>query len=118
MEKVNEFLQAAKLALLHGLLNACAQDCYYAMFWATVAMLEWTGHRRTEWSHGEIRRYFGLVLVRQWHLCPARWGEWLQEVYELRLRAAYKQEFVFKNEAQRALRYAKAFVSKAQEVRK
>ncbi|MCX7967168.1 MAG: HEPN domain-containing protein [Armatimonadetes bacterium] len=118
MVKANEFFQAAKLALSHGLLNACVQDCYYAMFWATVAMLEWTGHKRAEWSHGEIRRYFGLVLVRQWHLCPARWGEWLQEVYKLRIKAAYKPESVFKNEAQRALRYAETFVNKALEVRK
>lgn len=118
MEKASEFLRAAKLALSNGLLNACVQDCYYAMFWATVALLDWTGHKRTEWSHGEIRRYFGLILVRQWHLCPERWGEWLQEVYELRIKAAYKRDTVFKNEAQKAVRYAEAFVNKAQEVRK
>ncbi|MCS7265538.1 MAG: HEPN domain-containing protein [Armatimonadetes bacterium] len=77
MVKAKEFFQAAKLALSHGLLNACVQDCYYAMFWATVAMLD-----------------------------------------ELRIKAAYKPESVFKNEAQRALRYAETFVNKALEVRK
>jgi uncharacterized protein (UPF0332 family) len=118
VEKAKEFLSAAQLALSNGLLNACAQDCYYAMFWATIVLLEWTGQRRDEWSHGDIRRYFGLVLVRQWHLCPARWGDWLREVYELRVKAAYRQEGVFKSEAQRALRYAETFVQKAKDVRK
>lgn len=118
MEKSNEFLQAAKLALSQGLLNACVQDCYYAMFWATIAMLEWTGHRRTEWSHGEIRRYFGLVLVRQWHLCPDDWNKRLEIAYNLRLKAVYGKESVFKNEAERLLRYATEFVQKAKEVRK
>jgi uncharacterized protein (UPF0332 family) len=32
VEKAKEFLSAAQLALSNGLLNACAQDCYYAMF--------------------------------------------------------------------------------------
>lgn len=118
MAKAKEFLEAARLALANGFLNACVQDCYYAMFWAIVVMLEWTGQRRVEWSHGELRRYFGLVLVKQWHLCPDIWGEWLQEAYELRVKAAYKREDVFKNQAQRTLRYAEAFVLKAEEVRK
>ena len=45
-------------------------------------------------------------------------GEWLQEAYELRVKAAYKREDVFKNQAQRTLRYAEAFVLKAKEVRR
>jgi len=118
LEKAKEFLSAAQLALSNGLLNACAQDCYYAMFWATIALLEWTGQKRDEWSHGDIRRYFGLVLVKQWHLCPARWADWLREVYELRVKAAYRRETAFKSEVQRALRYAEIFVQKAEEVRK
>jgi uncharacterized protein (UPF0332 family) len=118
VEKAKEFLSAAQLALSNGLLNACAQDCYYAMFWATIALLEWTGQKRDEWSHGDIRRYFGLVLVKQWHLCPARWADWLREVYELRVKAVYRREIAFKSEVQRALRYAEIFVQKAEEVRK
>ncbi len=118
MEKAREFLQAAQVALAHGLLNACVQDCYYAMFWAAIAMLEWTGHKRVEWSHGDVRRYFGLALVKQWHLCPAEWNKWLEVAYDLRLKAAYEKEGVFKNEAERALRYAREFVRKAEEVRR
>lgn len=118
MEKAREFLSAAQFALSNGLFNACAQDCYYAMFWATIALLEWTGQRREEWSHGDIRRYFGLVLVRQRHLCPARWGDWLREAYELRVKAVYRRESVFKSEVQKALRYAENFVQKAEKVRK
>ena len=38
--------------------------------------------------------------------------------YELRVKAVYRQESVFKNEAQKALRYAENFVHKAEEVRK
>lgn len=118
MAKAKEFLQAARLALANGFLNACVQDCYYAMFWAIVVMLEWTDQRRVEWSHGELRRYFGLVLVKQWHLCPAGWNKRLEVAYDLRLKAAYGRESAFKNQAEHLLRYAAEFVRKAEKVLK
>ena len=118
LEKAKEFLSAAQLVLSNGLLNACAQDCYYAMLWAPIALLEWTGQKRDEWSHGDIRRYFGLVLVKQWHLCPEEWNKRLEIAYNLRIKAAYGKEAVFKNQAERLLRYAAEFVRKAEEVRR
>ena len=58
------------------------------------------------------------LALAKWHLCPDIWGEWLQEAMNCELRLPTSEKMSSKNQAQRTLRYAEAFVHKAEDVRK
>jgi uncharacterized protein (UPF0332 family) len=47
--KAKEALKAAELCCENGLYNSCASRCYYAMFWAAIAALEWIGYPPQKW---------------------------------------------------------------------
>jgi len=62
LTKAEEALKAADLCYDNGLHDSCASRCYYAMFWAAIAALEWTGYPSQKWSHSGL----SSVLVRNW----------------------------------------------------
>ncbi len=106
MGKASEFLKAAELALAHGLTNACAQECYYAMFWQPS--LCWNGQ-----VNGEPSGHTAMSNAI-WDWCsfgngiyaPRNGADGWKTAYNLRLKAAYGREPVSKSEAQTVPRYA------------
>ena len=96
--------------------DTCVIACYYAVFWAAIAMLHYVGIRKQQWRHGDLRTAFGLECVKRRKLCPPEFGELLGDLYYLRSEAAYKLETTSLKKAERALRKTEAFVQHAKEV--
>jgi len=66
-------LKAAKVMLAAEMTDTCVIACYYAVFWAAIAMLHYVGI--TEAADGGmviLRTAFGLECVKRRKLCPAR----------------------------------------------
>ncbi|MFN4180457.1 MAG: HEPN domain-containing protein, partial [Armatimonadota bacterium] len=63
IERAEEFLKVAEMALGQEYYNGCASNAYYAMFWAAIAALAHQGIRQTEWSHGGLRETFSRELI-------------------------------------------------------
>ncbi len=116
LAKAEQFLKAAKILLAAEMSDMCAIACYYAVFWAAIAMLHYVGIRQHRWKHGDLRTAFGLECVKRRRLCPEGFGHWMGELYELRDDAMYKPDFVTVKSAERALRKAEQFVQHAKEV--
>jgi uncharacterized protein (UPF0332 family) len=90
--KSEQFLKAAKVMLAAEMTDTCVIACYYAVFWAAIAMLHYVGIRKQQWRHGDLRTAFGLECVKRRKLCPPEFGELLGDLYYLRSEAAYKLE--------------------------
>jgi len=116
LEKAEQFLKAAKVTLAAEMNDICVIACYYAVFWAAIAMLHYVGIRQRKWKHGDLRTAFGLECIKRRKLCPEMFGHWMGELYELRDDAMYKPEPVTHKSAERALRKAEQFVQQAKEV--
>jgi uncharacterized protein (UPF0332 family) len=116
MERAREFLKVVEIALAQECYNACASNAYYAMFWAAIAALVHQGFKQTEWSHGGLREIFSRELVVKRRIYPAKFGEWLKDAYDLRVKADYKLEGVSAKAARRIFHHAQEFVRAIQEV--
>jgi len=116
LEKAEQFLKAAKVTLAAEMNDICVIACYYAAFWAVIAMLHYVGIRQRKWRHGDLRTAFGLECIKRRKLCPEVFGHWMGELYELRDDAMYKPEPVTRKSAERALRKTEQFVQRAKEV--
>ena len=116
LEKAEQFLKAARLTSAAEMNDICAIACYYAVFWAAIAMLHYCGVKQKRWRHGDLRTAFGAECVKRRKLCPEVFGHWMGELYELRDDAMYKPEFVTTKAAERAMRKAEQFVQRAKEV--
>ncbi|MCS7265542.1 MAG: HEPN domain-containing protein [Armatimonadetes bacterium] len=104
LAKAEKFLKAAKVTLATELSEVCAVACYYAVFWAAIAMLHYVGIKQPRWKHGDLKEGFGMECVRRRKLCPPEFGHWIGELYELRNSAMYDSELVPIKFAERALR--------------
>ncbi len=116
LTKAEQFLKAARVTFAAELTDACGIACYYAVFWAAIAMLHFIGVKRRRWKHGDLREVFGLECVKRRKLCPPEMGEWIGDLYYLRSEAAYETTTLPLKKAERILRRTEAFVQHAKEV--
>ncbi|MFN3420154.1 MAG: HEPN domain-containing protein [Armatimonadota bacterium] len=116
MERAEEFLKVAEMALEQECYNGCASNAYYAMFWAAIAALAHQGIRQTEWSHGGLREIFSRELIVKRQIYPSKFGEWLKDSYNLRVRANYRLQGASAKWSRRILEHAREFVNTVKEV--
>ncbi|MFN3420770.1 MAG: HEPN domain-containing protein [Armatimonadota bacterium] len=109
-------MESAKVCWGNGKSAGYAVCCYAAMFWAAVAALMHVGISKRKWRHDDVRRFFGLEIVKRRHLVPERFGEWLKDAYELRNDAHYEVRELSRKEVERAVRHAQEFVTTINEV--
>jgi len=116
LSKAEEALKAAELCFENGLFDSCASRCYYSAFWAAIAALEWAGYPRQKWSHEGLANVFGKELVKKRKRIPSKVANSISQLYDLRRQADYSTIRISKQRAKWALRRAKDFVDKIQEV--
>lgn len=114
--KAEEALKAADLCYDSGLYDSCASRCYYAMFWAAIAALEWTGYPSQKWSHSGLSSVFGRELVKKRQLLSPTLAGHLGDGYDLRRLADYERRPVSQKRTKRALDGTKEFVASVREV--
>ena len=116
LNKAEQFLKAARVTLAAEMNDTCVIACYYAAFWAAIAMLHYCGVKQRRWKHGEMKERFGMECVKRRRLCPEEFGRWIGELYELRNDAMYEPEPIANKVATRAMRKAEQFFQHAKEV--
>jgi len=102
MEKAWELLKSAQYSLSQGWYNACARNCYYAMFWtaqfaitAEGIELKWKGNGlQVDTSHGGIRDMFNKELVHTKKLYNPKFTKYLDDGYKTRILADYTHKRV------------------------
>ena len=82
-----ESLEAARLCHLNGFYRIAVSRYYYAVKYAAQAVLLHSRQIQIK-SHRQLRRAFGLELVKTGQVC-AKWGKELSKLYELRKDADY-----------------------------
>lgn len=116
LERAKEFLESAEACWQADGLVGCALCCYTAMFWAAIAALMHVGVKAKKWKHDDVKRLFGLELIKKRHLTPEKFGEWLKDAYELRNDAHYGLQELSQKEVERTVRHAREFVAIINEV--
>lgn len=116
LTKAEEALKAADLCYDNGLHDSCASRCYYTMFWAAIAALEWTGYLPQKWSHSGLSSVFGKELVKKRRLLSPTLAGRLGDGYDLRRLADYERRPVGKKRTKRVLDGAREFVVSVREV--
>ena len=82
-----ESLEAARLCHLNGFYRLAVSRYYYAAKYAAQAVLLHSRQIHIK-SHQQLRRTFGLELVKTGQVC-AKWSKELSKLYELRKDADY-----------------------------
>lgn len=65
------------------------------------------GVKAKKWKHDDVKRLFGLELIKKRHLTPEKFGEWLKDAYELRNDAHYGLQELSRKEVERTVRHAR-----------
>jgi uncharacterized protein (UPF0332 family) len=115
MERAQEFLKVAEMALKADCYQAAALCVYAALYWAAIAALSQVGVQRSRWSHGGLRDAFRNELVRQRRKCPESFVSWLEDAYELRVRAHYELVGASVKRVRRLVNHAAEFVKSIKE---
>lgn len=118
MEKAWELLKSARYSLSQGWYNACARDCYYAMFWtaqfaltAEAIELKWKGNGlQVDSSHGGIRDMFNKELVYVKKLYDPRFTKYLDDGYKTRMVADYTHRKVEEAQAVNLIQKTEDFI--------
>jgi uncharacterized protein (UPF0332 family) len=116
LTKAVESLEGAASEYLARRYNNCANRCYYSVFQAAVAALQYAGiaARVGEWGHDFVPGQFDGQLIYRRKLYPPELRGTLGRLYGLRETADYKDSAVSRTEADRALRRARSFVATIQ----
>ncbi|MBI3925024.1 MAG: HEPN domain-containing protein [Armatimonadetes bacterium] len=115
MGKVDEFLAAADLCLLHAYQNASISRAYYAMFQAAIAAMKAADIESENWSHQALQAAFARELVHRRKVYPSSFVNALHPVMQVRLRADYEVQDVSMKVASRVLARAQEFVERIRE---
>lgn len=107
-EKAKRFLRTAELSMNDGDYDSCASRCYYAMFFATEALLLTKNLRAS--SHKGTISLFGEHFIKT-ALLSKGLGKMLRRAYDLRQKGDYAVGFIVnENDARNILKGAKEFV--------
>jgi len=111
LRQADESLQSAQLLHEGGRLRDAVNRAYYAMFYATLALLISQGKRASK--HTGIVSLFDTTFVKTGTL-EKRYSEWLHRAFDLRQDSDYREMFeVSAVEAKEVLQQAEVFVSEA-----
>ena len=114
LQAARETLNDAETMLRHGSLRSTMNRIYYAMFYATLALLA-TKNLKSPKHSGAIA-LFHREFVRP-RIFPSELGKYLDRAFDLRIGGDYREYVVLKrDELGVLLEKARAFVSKAEEV--
>lgn len=107
LERAKQFLKSAEACWQAEGLVGCALCCYSAMFWAAIAALMHVGvPAKKKWRHDDVKRLFGLEIIKKRHWVAERYGEWLKDAYELRNDAHYELQELSRKEVERMFRHS------------
>lgn len=113
LSKAKRFLRTAELASKDGDNDSCVSRCYYAMFFATEALLLTKDLRAS--SHRGVIILFGEHFIKQ-NVVSRELGRTLRRAYDLRQKGDYATGFaVTMDEAEEMLREATDFVETVRE---
>jgi len=113
LEQAAESIDSAQILLDKGNCRSSVNRSYYAMFYATLALL--AIRSLTTSKHSGVIALFDRDFVKT-GLFDKTLSRWLHEAFDLRLRADYREMFqVSPDRAKAVLEHARGFVSKVQE---
>jgi len=108
-EQADESLESAKLLLDNAKYRPSVSRSYYAMFYAVLALLIKNGLRISK--HTGAISVFNREFVKK-GVFDKELSSWLQEAFDLRQRADYRELFTVSPErAEKVLSQARTFVS-------
>lgn len=114
LQKAFRSLAGAESECASRRFSNCANRAYYAAFQAAIAALLREGIRSrsdTLWAHSFVQAEFAGRLVNRRRLYAASLRSTLPKLQALRNRADYESSEIPENEATRALRRSREFVS-------
>jgi uncharacterized protein (UPF0332 family) len=109
IEQADESLESAKLLLDNGKYRPSVSRAYYAMFYAVLALLTKESlHTR---KHSGVIAVFNREFVKK-GLFDKDFSRWLQEAFDMRQRADYRELFTISHERSKdILEHAYKFVA-------
>ena len=110
IERGRESLQAARLCLEAGLMNAAARRAYYALFQGAQVALAHVGVTRPSWSHPALQAAFTTELIHRRKALPAALRDYLSAGLAIRQAADYGHVGISLKVAHRAVRRAGEFL--------
>ncbi len=109
LEQADESLESARLLLDNGKYRPSVSRSYYAMFYAVLALLVKEGLRISK--HTGAISVFNREFVKK-GIFDKELSSWLQEAFDLRQRADYRELFTVSPErAEKVLSQARTFVA-------
>lgn len=111
LEQADESLESAQLLLDNGKYRPSVSRSYYAMFYSVLALLVKENLRITK--HTGAISVFNREFVKK-GIVDKELSSWLQEAFDLRQRADYRELFTISPErAEKVLSQARIFVTEA-----
>jgi uncharacterized protein (UPF0332 family) len=108
LEQADESLDSAKILLDHKKYRPSVSRSYYAMFYAVQALL--TRNKLVSSKHSGAIATFNREFVKK-NIVDREFSRWLQEAFDLRQRADYREMFTVTGERAKAvLGNARSFV--------
>ena len=103
VKKARKFFKTAKLLLERGDYDSCISRCYYALFHATVAMLEKSGMSRAKWGHNFVLASFNKEYIHRKKIFRSETGKSIHDIFEQRQEADYSTDEKSFKKAKRVL---------------
>ena len=111
LEQADESLASARMLYESHHLRDAVNRAYYAMFYATLALLASHGKRPSK--HTGVLALFDSEYVRA-GLFDKQYSVWIHRAFDLRQDSDYREMFLVSDEkAQETLRQAETFVAQA-----
>jgi uncharacterized protein (UPF0332 family) len=108
LEQTEEAIASAQLLFENKKLRSSINRSYYAMFYAVLALLAIAGLKASK--HSGVISVFNREFVKK-GIFPRDFSRWLQEAFDLRQRADYRELFaVTQDRTERVLAHAKEFL--------
>ena len=108
LEQAKESIESAEILLEHEKYRPSVSRSYYAMFYAILALLARSGLMVSK--HSGAVALFNREFVKR-GVFDKDFSRWLQEAFDLRQRADYRELFVVSpDRAQNVLSHARVFV--------
>jgi uncharacterized protein (UPF0332 family) len=109
LEQAEESLESSQLLMNNDKYRPSVSRSYYAMFYAVLALL--AKERRHTSKHSGAISIFNREFVKK-GLFDKEFSRWLQEAFDLRQRADYREMFSISSERTKSIfEHAQAFVA-------
>jgi uncharacterized protein (UPF0332 family) len=116
LQKAAPASACAECEFSQGRYDNTANRSYYACFEAAIAALQGAGVRPSgnKWEHKFVQSRFEGQLVYRRKLYPTELRGILEQVYAIRAKGDYDEDFVTETEAERTLRRTRIFLQTIQ----